>query len=121
MNTPEHDPLDIPAQERTAASTAEEERLAKEREQNDLRWVMSTKQGRRFIHRRLSEAGVWRLSFNTNNAVMAFNEGYRNSGLTLLNEIIEACPERYTEMLAEQKEAKEKDGHRNADTRNRRK
>ncbi len=79
---------------------------------------MSNKQGRRFMWRLLSRAGVYQSSFNTNNAVMAFNEGNRNAGLQQLNEIMEACPERYTEMLAEQKEAKEKDGHRNADRRN---
>lgn len=116
--TPEHDPLDLPSQERTAAATAEEERLAREKEQSDLRFVMSNKQGRRFVWRLLSRAGLYQSSFNTNNAVMAFNEGNRNAGLQLLNEIMETCPERYTDMLAEQKEAKEKDGHRTADRRN---
>lgn len=114
----EHDPLDIPAQERTFAEQAKEERLAKEKEESDLRFVMSSKQGRRFIHRQLSRAGIWLSSFNTNNAVMAFNEGRRNAGLALLNEIMETCPERYAEMLDEQKDVKERDGHRNADRRN---
>lgn len=118
MTDSEHDPLDLIGQERTAAAIAEEERLAKEKEQNDLRWVMSTKQGRRFVYRLLSRAGVFQSSFNTNNAVMAFNEGNRNAGLQLLTDIMEACPERYTEMLTEQKEAKERDGHRTADRRN---
>lgn len=119
--TPEHHPLDLAGQERTAAKAAEEERLAREKEQNELRWIMSTKQGRRFIHRLLSRAGVFQSSFNTNAAMMAFNEGNRNAGLQLLNDIMEACPERYTEMLAEQKEAKERNDNRNADPRNRRK
>lgn len=116
--TQEHDPLDTSAQERTAANAAEEERLAKELEQNDLRWVMSTKQGRRFMHRLLSGAGVFQLSFNTNALTMAFNEGGRNIGLNLVGQVNEACPDRYTEMLNEQKEAKERHGHRNADRRN---
>lgn len=116
--TQEHDPLDLSAQERASATAAEEERLAKEKEQNDLRWVMSTKQGRRFIHRLLSKAGIWQSSFNTNNAMMAFNEGRRNAGLELLSEITEACSERYTEMLTEQKEAKDRHDNRNADRRN---
>lgn len=119
--TPEHDPLDIAGQERTSAQAAEEERRQFEVEQNDLRWVMNTKQGRRFMHRRLSKAGIWLQSFNTNNAVMAFNEGRRSSGLELLTEIMEACPERYADMLAEQQEAKDKHDNRNADSRNRRK
>lgn len=115
-----HDPLDLADQARTAATSAEEERQRQEREQNDLRWVMSSKQGRRFIWRRLSRAGVFQPSFNTNNAVMAFNEGNRNAGLEMLNEIMEACPERYTEMLNEQKDAKERHDNRNADRRNKR-
>ncbi len=118
MTRQEHDPLDLAGQERTAAKTAEEERLQREREQNDLKWVMGSKQGRRFMHRRLEQAGIWKSSFNTNNAAMAFNEGYRNAGLELLNEIMEACPERYTEMLTEQKEAKDKHDNRSADRRN---
>lgn len=118
--TTEHDPLDISAEERTAARIAEEERLAKEKEHNELRWVMSTKQGRRFIHRQLSDAGLWTTSFDINGALMAFNEGRRNTGLKLLSDIMDACPDRYTEMLDEQREAKEKHDHRNADRRNKR-
>lgn len=118
--THEHNPLDLADQERTSATKAEEERQQREREQNDLRWVMGSKQGRRFIWRRLSRAGVYQPSFNTDSAVMAFNEGNRNAGLELLNEIMETCPERYTEMLNEQKDAKERHDNRNADRRNKR-
>jgi hypothetical protein len=118
MTTQEHDPLDLSGQERTTANAAEEERQAREKELNDLRWVMGTKQGRRFMWRLLSKAGLYQSSFNTNNAVMAFNEGNRNAGLQQLNDIMEACPERYNEMLTEQKEAKEKHVNRHADRRN---
>lgn len=120
MTQAEHDPTDLVDQERTTAKAAEEERLRREREANELRWVLSTKQGRRFIWRQLSEAGVFQSSFNTNNAVMAFNEGRRNAGLQLLSEVMDTCPERYTEMLTEQKEAKERHDHRDADRRNKR-
>jgi hypothetical protein len=114
------DSLDFVDLERTTAKLAEEERQANEREQNDLRWVMSTKQGRRFIWRRLSRAGVYQLSFNSDSAVMAFNEGTRKAGLELLDELMEACPDRYNEMLAEQKETQDAARHRVADQRNKR-
>lgn len=117
MTQPEHDPLDISADERNSAKTAEEERLATGERQNDLRWVMSNKRGRRFIYRQLEEAGIWRSSFDIDSTVMAFNEGNRNGGLKLLNEITEACTERYTEMLAEQKQEKDKHEQRTADRR----
>lgn len=119
--TTEHEPLDLDAQERTTAKAAEEERLAREKEQNDLRFVLGSKQGRRFMYRLLSGTGLYRLSMslgNTDPLLTAFNEGQRNVGLQMLSEITEACPERYTEMLAEQKEAKEKHDNRNADRRN---
>lgn len=121
MTQHDHDPSDIAGQERTAARSAEEERLQREREQNDLRYVMSNKQGRRFMWRLLSRAGVYQSSFNVDPHVTAFNEGSRNAGLQQLNEIMETCPERYTEMLAEQKDARDATRNRSADTRNRRK
>lgn len=119
MNT-EHDPLDIHGQERDSAKAAEKERLLRERELSDLCSVMGRKEGRRFIWRQLSEAGVYRLSFDTDAAQMAFNEGSRNRGLVLIAELMEACPDRYSEMLKEQKELKEKDEQRTADRRNQR-
>lgn len=121
MTGQEHDPLDLVDQERTAAAKAEEERLQRERDANDLRHVMSSKQGRRLVYRLLSGMGLYRLSFNADNPQLtAFNEGARNQGIALLGEIMEACPDRYTEMLTEQKEAKERNDNRNADPRNRR-
>jgi len=115
----DHDPLDLAAQARTDAQIAEEERLAREKQQSDTRWAMSTKQGRRFIHRQLCEAGIWNTVFDTDPATMAFKEGNRNRGLALLAEINEACPERYLQMLEEQKEATDRYEHRSADRRNR--
>jgi len=121
MAEADHDPSDLDAQERNATEKAAEERLQRERATNDLRQVMSSKQGRRFVYRLLSGMGLYRLSFNAENQLLtAFNEGARNRGIELLTEIMEACPERYTEMLREQQEAKERDDNRNADTRNRR-
>lgn len=117
----EHNPFDLSGQERTAAISAEEERRLRELGQSDLRWVVSTKQGRRFMWRLLGSAGVFHSSFSTNNASMAFNEGKRNQGLELLNEIIEHCPDKYTLMLSEQKETREANDHRNADSRNKHK
>lgn len=104
----EHDPLDFVEQERATAEHAEEERLQRQEEISDLCKVMSSKEGRRFMWRHLSDAGVYRLSFNTDPAVMAFNEGNRNAGLKNLNDMMSACPQKYALMLDEQKALKEK-------------
>lgn len=83
-----------------AESARNEQRL----EIDDIKWLMSNKRGRRVVHRTLQQAGVFRLSFNTNALQMAFAEGNRNAGLRLLALITEHCPDRYTEMLKEAKQ-----------------
>jgi hypothetical protein len=110
--TDEHDPLDYPAQERAAADNAEEERRQRQKEISDLCKVMGSKEGRRFMWRLLSDAGVYRLSFDVDAVVMAFNEGNRNAGLRHLNDMMTACPQLYAQMLTEQREEKERDEQR---------
>ena len=116
--TEEHNPLDTIGQERAAAEHAEEERRQRDQEVSDLCKVMGIKEGRRFMWRLLSEAGVYRLSFDTDIAVMAFNEGNRNAGLKHLNDIMLHCPHLHALMVNEQKEAKERDEQRLANRRN---
>lgn len=98
------DPLDLRSQEDAQLLAEERARLALRIEVDDLKWLMSDKRGRRFAHRLLERAGVWRSSFNTNALAMAFAEGQRNEGLRLLAHIQSHCPDRGTEMLKESKE-----------------
>lgn len=74
----------------------------RERELNDVRMVLSTLQGRRFVWRYLSECGVFRTSF-TGNSQTFFNEGERNIGLKILADVNEAAPEAYLTMMNESK------------------
>lgn len=98
------DPLDIHALDRAKADADDRARQAHDLEVDDLKWLLSNKRGRRFVLRLLERAGVWRLSFSTNAATMAFNEGTRNEGLRLMAQITTHCPDRYIEMLKESKE-----------------
>lgn len=116
--TEEHNPLDPLEQERANAEYAEEKRRSREQEISDLCKVMGNKEGRRFMWRLLSEAGVYRLSFDRDAVMMAFNEGNRNTGLMLLNEVMAACPHLHALMLDEQKQIKERHEHRLAERRN---
>lgn len=100
----EIDPFDSTDQEAVTAEDAETQRLAREQEINDFRSLMGTKEGRRFIWRLLSKAGVHRTSFSNDALVMAFNEGNRNVGLLLMSEIHELCPARYQQMQKEHQE-----------------
>ena len=100
-----------------AEETDEQRRVREAQEANarktfvdDLKWVMSSPRGRRFVWWLLSVAGVYRLSFNNSGSVTAFNEGQRNVGLRLQAEITDSCHTDYLRMHAEQRGAAEKEG-----------
>ena len=100
----EHDPLDIEITERAKASLIEDAKHAARVYEDDIKWLMGSKRGRRIVNRLLQDAGVFRISFSTNALQMSFNEGNRNSGLKLLAAISEYCPNRYIEMTEEAKQ-----------------
>lgn len=104
-----YDPTDIRSQERAESEQGQRNKLAKDTEESDLKWLMGSKRGRRIVWRQLEQAGVFRLSFNTNAMQMAFNEGNRNNGNRLLAVIHTICPELYPVMLNESIEPKDKD------------
>ncbi len=93
--------MDLRGQERKKASDELHERLERETEESDLKWLMSSKRGRRIVWRQLDRAGVFRLSFNTNAMSMAFAEGNRNEGLRAMALIHATCPELYPTMVKE--------------------
>jgi hypothetical protein len=110
-----YDPLDLRSQEREKADKEVRDKLERENEEADIKWLMSSKRGRRTMWRLLDQAGVFRLSFNTNALTMAFSEGNRNYGLRLLALIHSLCPELYPTMLKEQKNDRDADDDRRND------
>jgi hypothetical protein len=90
---------------------AERERL-ETRKQNDLRQILSTPGGRRFIWGELSDAGIFRGSFSANASQTAFAEGQRDRGLSLLARVNEvdrnAFARMQNEALSELMKEKEK-------------
>lgn len=107
------DPTDLRGQERDRGELKAQRRLAQEVEEQDLKWLMANKRGRRIVWRLLEEAGVFRISFNTNAMQMAFNEGTRNYGNKLLNSIHMLCPELYPVMQREALNGRDSDGNGN--------
>ena len=97
-----YDPLDLRGQERDKAERELRERLERQSEESDIKWLMSSKRGRRIVWRQLDHAGVFRSSFNTNAMSMAFAEGGRNQGLRLLAMVHSLCSEQYPAMMKEQ-------------------
>lgn len=111
-----YDPLDLRGQEKAKAQRDLRERLDRENEEGDVKWLMGNKRGRRVIWRLLDQAGVFRSSFNTNAMAMSFAEGHRNYGLRILGMIHTQCPELYPTMMKEQTadERTNDDGSRNS-------
>lgn len=102
-----YDPTDLLAQQDQQRDAGVRKRVVREREASDIKWLMSSPRGRRLMRRLLAMAGPTRLSFDTNAMRMAFNEGRRNLGLQLLDEVMELCPEMYTVMEKEFRDDRE--------------
>jgi hypothetical protein len=81
-------------------------RLA-ERRKNDLRMVLESTEGKRFVWAVMSECGIHSDPFHQNALVMARTVGRQSIGHFLTVLIAEACPEKYLEMqlLAAKEEA----------------
>lgn len=69
----------------------------------DIRVVLSTRHGRRFIWGLLEHCGVFRTVFEPNSK-MAYNSGMQDVGHFVLGEIMKAQPEAYITMMMEAKE-----------------
>lgn len=90
------------AELRVARANEAAKQKAKQYE-NDLKWLMAHKPGRRIMARLLEITGVYRTSF-TGNSETFFREGERNVGLKFLNDLLTATPEAYVQLLKESKE-----------------
>lgn len=95
---------------RDVRKAKQKDRLDHERDQKDLRDVLATVQGRRFVWKQLTEAGCFRLSFVPGEPdTTALNEGRRSLGLKLMADIHALDPALYTQMAREANDAPEKE------------
>ena len=77
-------------------------------DEEDLRTILKTKWGRRFVWRFMSIAGVFTQSFVPDSPeATAFNEGRRSIGNTLLRQVIDINPEAYLQMVKASKKEEE--------------
>lgn len=74
-----------------------------QRDFDDLKAVLSTRNGRRFLWRTLSNCGVFELSY-TGTSETYFREGQRNIGLKLMSEINDADKTAMSLMMRESME-----------------
>ena len=83
----EENVFELEAESKKINAEQKRERL---KEIDDLRKILKTPEGRRYLWRQLGKCGIFRNSFNPNSNHTAFSEGQRNVGLALLIEINEA-------------------------------
>jgi len=96
------DPTDLAATARQTATERQAVQRVMAVERDRLRRLLSGELGRWFVMQQIERAGVFRATFDpASDRVSAFNEGARNNGLRLLNEVLEACPELWETMVRE--------------------
>ena len=100
----ELDPLDSSPQDKAREQSRAKDKQTAQSEADDVKWLMSSRRGRRILWKQLERAGVFRLSFNTNSMTMAFAEGARNEGLRLITLIHRHCADLYPTMVKESNE-----------------
>ena len=80
--------------------------IYKEQNNEDLKNILSSAGGRRFLWKMLEECGVYKISFTGDDRTI-FNEGKRQIGLRLIEDIFDASPNSYAEMRLEAIQRKE--------------
>lgn len=92
--------MDTHEREQRIREGLERDKRRAERKLNDMRKIVSTAEGRRFIWDLLSEARIFHSSY-TGNSDTYFNEGKRNIGLGVLESLMRAKPDAFTQMQNE--------------------
>lgn len=69
--------------------------------ESDVRAVMDTVQGRRFVWDLLEKTGMFNSRFIEKSLLMYWFAGRRDMGLELFNELTTVCPEQFWKMQAE--------------------
>ncbi len=100
----DYSPTDLVGQAEAKEQAEARERVLRETEIADVKWLMSSERGRRILYRLLELSGVFQISFDPNAAKMAFNEGRRNFGNQIFRQLMTVCPEQLPAMLKEQQD-----------------
>lgn len=100
MSEEQHDILDDSPDPRIEES-AKEAKRRRQRELSDIRKVVSSPEGRRFVYRIWGMCGIFRNSFSLNSNQTAFNEGRRDVGLAILNDVNKADRTAFSKMQSE--------------------
>jgi len=86
--------------EKQIAEAKQKVKNRQDQEKDDLKYVLASAQGRRFIYKTLELTGIYKSSF-TGSSETFFLEGQRNIGLKLLAKVQEVDFDGYLKMLNE--------------------
>ncbi len=86
----------------TESKAQKDERRQRQQQLNDICAVMDTPEGRRLIWRLLEKSHMFKTSYGGRTNDFIFNEGERNIGIFIFDEVIEANSELYLLMQKEQ-------------------
>jgi len=90
------------ANEKTAAKRKKQIKILEQQDAEDIRTVLSTAAGRRFIWRILDQSKMLAPDMFTGNSTTFHNLGKRDLGLWLYNEIMGADPKGFLAMMENQ-------------------
>lgn len=77
-----------------------ETQIKRQHEIDDFKWLVSDARGRRVLHRLIEQTRLFQVSHQGEAThATAFNEGARNTGLFLYNEITEIAPEQLLNIM----------------------
>lgn len=79
----------------------EEEKRERDRKRNDLKWVVSTPQGRRFYWELMSECKPFTERFTESANLTNYSKGIRSVGLNMFHDLLDADPSAFTKMRDE--------------------
>lgn len=88
------------ADEGQLSHAKDREKLRAQRETDDLKFLLGTPQGRRYIYRKINECGVFLPNVNTNSQIYV-REGQRFVGLKLFEEVLAIDPDYFALMMKE--------------------
>lgn len=84
--------------EEEEAAHAKAQKLQRDSELDDLKFLLSTPQGIRFFKRFFDEGSMFKTTFTGNSQGM-FLEGHRNLALKFFHDICQACPQKIPELI----------------------
>lgn len=97
----EHQPYEHEQQEDAAVAEAASAAAVAETVDADFVWLMKGQRGRRFVRRLLEQTELFNTSFNANAMLMARQEGTKQIGYWLLDQLERLCPAGFQTMMQE--------------------